>query len=59
VAAYRGLFERCHAWLRPGGSMALQTVAWGNTRPEDSSLFIETQIFPESDLPTLVELARA
>ena len=59
IAAYRGFFECCHAWLMPGGWMSLQTIAWGNTRPEDSSQFIEREIFPESDLPRLAEIASA
>ncbi len=59
IMAYRSLFERCHGWLEPGGWMSLQTVAWGNTRGANSSGFIETKIFPDSDLPTLSELAKA
>ncbi|WUG04445.1 class I SAM-dependent methyltransferase [Streptomyces sp. NBC_00467] len=28
VARYREFFERCHAWLRPGGRLALQANTW-------------------------------
>lgn len=59
VAVYAGLFERCHAWLRPGGRMSLQAIAYGNSGPEDFDPFIAAQIFPESDLPRLAEIARA
>jgi cyclopropane-fatty-acyl-phospholipid synthase len=59
AAVYRRYFESCHAWLAPGGSMALQTIAYGNSGPEDFDAFIATEIFPESDLPTLAELGTA
>ncbi|XXY55024.1 cyclopropane-fatty-acyl-phospholipid synthase family protein [Sorangium sp. So ce269] len=56
---YRALFERCHEWLRPGGSMCWQMIAYGNTGPEDFDNFVAKEIFPESDLPLLEELAAA
>ncbi|MFJ7262122.1 SAM-dependent methyltransferase [Streptomyces globosus] len=28
IARYRMFFERCHAWLRPGGRLAVQSNAW-------------------------------
>jgi cyclopropane-fatty-acyl-phospholipid synthase len=56
---YRAFFSRCHEWLRPGGWMALQTMAYGNAYPEDANQFIATQIFPESDIPRLAEIAEA
>jgi cyclopropane-fatty-acyl-phospholipid synthase len=59
VAIYRRLFERCHTWLAPGGHFALQTIAYGNAAPSDLDPFISREIFPESDLPTLAELADA
>ena len=59
VAAYREFFARCHAWLRPGGALSLQTIAYGTLRPEQISAFITAEIFPESDLPTLAEIADA
>ncbi len=59
VATYRGFFTRCRAWLRAGGAMSLQTIAYGTLRPEQISPFITNDIFPESDLPTLGEIADA
>jgi len=59
VAVYTDLFERCHSWLRPGGRMSLQVIAYGNSGPEDFDPFIAAQIFPESDLPRLAEMATA
>lgn len=59
VQAYRQLFSRCHAWLRPGGRLSLQTIARGNMRREDVNAFIVAEIFPESDLPSLADIAKA
>jgi len=59
IAVYSDFFDRCHAWLRPGGRMALQVIAYGNSSPEDLDSFISTEIFPESDLLRLAEIAGA
>ncbi|HXI25208.1 MAG TPA: cyclopropane-fatty-acyl-phospholipid synthase family protein [Pyrinomonadaceae bacterium] len=59
VEGYRNFFRRCRRWLKPGGRMSLQTIAYGNLRPEDKSEFIASEIFPESDLPTLADIALA
>jgi cyclopropane-fatty-acyl-phospholipid synthase len=59
VATYRDFFERCRAWLTPGGRMSLQTIAFGSMRREEASPFISKEIFPESDLPRLEEIAAA
>lgn len=59
VATYRRFFTSCRDWLRPGGAMSLQTIAYGTLRPEQVSAFITSEIFPESDLPALGELVDA
>jgi cyclopropane-fatty-acyl-phospholipid synthase len=59
VAGYRAFFERCHRWLKPGGRMSLQTIAYGNSRRADFSPFFATDVFPESDLPRLQDIATA
>lgn len=59
VATYRHFFTRCREWLRAGGAMSLQTIAYGTLRPEQISAFITTDIFPESDLPSLGEIVEA
>ena len=57
ILIYRNFFSRCHGWLRSRGWMSLQTVAYGNSLPEDFDEFITTEIFPETDTPRLAELA--
>ena len=59
VDVYRIFFSRCHQWLQPGGWMSLQTIACGNMLREDFSKFFASEIFKESDLPTLAEIAEA
>jgi cyclopropane-fatty-acyl-phospholipid synthase len=59
IRTYRHFFERCRDWLAPGGRMSLQTIAYGSMRREEASQFINTEIFPASDLPTLAEIAAA
>jgi cyclopropane-fatty-acyl-phospholipid synthase len=59
IAGYRAFFERCHAWLAPGGHLSLQTIAYGNSRRADFSPFFANEVFPESDLPRLQEIAAA
>jgi cyclopropane-fatty-acyl-phospholipid synthase len=59
VAGYREFFERCHRWLRPGGWMSLQTIAYGNSRRCDFSPYFASEVFPESDLPRIHDIASA
>lgn len=59
LAIYRHFFSCCRDWLKPGGYFSLQTIAYGNARPEDLDAFISKNIFPESDLPRLAEIAEA
>jgi cyclopropane-fatty-acyl-phospholipid synthase len=63
VAAYRRFFEKCHEALKPGASMALQTIGRGNVALDEQgmgeTLFILQHIFPESDLPRLAEIFHA
>jgi cyclopropane-fatty-acyl-phospholipid synthase len=63
VEAYRRFFERCRQLLRPGGAIALQTIAKGNApldaEAQDDLMFIAGRIFPESDVPRLAELCHA
>jgi len=63
TAEYRRFLERCHGWLRPGGRLALQTIAKGAVALDEQGIedviFILNEIFPESDLPRLAEIARA
>ena len=59
IALYRDFFERCRDWLSPEGRMSLQTIAYGTMKREEASQFINTEIFPNADLPTLGEIVTA
>lgn len=59
IAIYRAFFERCHRWLRPGGGMSLQMIAYGNSDAQDPQGFISDEFFPESDLPKLAQVVSA
>ncbi len=59
VEGYRTFFRNCHQWLKPGGWMSLQTIAYGNGHPEKMNQFIGNDIFPESDIPSLVDIIQA
>ncbi|BAZ21947.1 cyclopropane-fatty-acyl-phospholipid synthase [Kalymmatonema gypsitolerans NIES-4073] len=59
IEAYRDFFLHCHKWLKPNGWMTLQTISYGNMRREEASQFMNTDIFPESDLPRLAEIAQS
>lgn len=59
VGAYRDFFVRCRRWLRPGGALSLQTIAYGTLAPDQVSAFITSDVFPESDLPALGEIVDA
>ena len=56
-----GSFGRAAAWLKPGGRLSLQTIAYGDI-PRDRPLrdrFIVDEVFPESELPRLADIALA
>lgn len=60
VANYRRFFQRCHAWLQPGGYMSLQAIAYANLLRDDIRHgFVAREIFPESDFVRLTEIAEA
>jgi cyclopropane-fatty-acyl-phospholipid synthase len=61
IEAYRRFFRACRTWLKPGGRLSLQTIAYGDI-PRDRPLrdrFIVDDVFPESELPRLADIARA
>lgn len=61
LEAYRRYFQRCYEFLKPGGRMSLQTMAYGDV-PRDrkhKDLFIAREVFPESDLPYLADIVRS
>jgi cyclopropane-fatty-acyl-phospholipid synthase len=59
IGLYREFFAKCRSWLRLGGAVSLQTIAYGTMRPEENNAFIGTHIFPDSELPQPHELLEA
>ncbi len=59
MGAYDGFFSRCAGWLRRGGQVSLQTMAWGDVAPSDRDMIKIHDIFPESDLPEIAEVVEA
>lgn len=59
IAGYRAFFRRCHGWMRQGGRLSLQTIAYGQITEAELNSFIENDIFPESDLPRLHDVSMA
>ncbi len=59
LAVYRSFFEACHDWLPPGGTLMLQTIAYGPAPAPASRRGLFLEIFPESDLPRPYEIFQA
>lgn len=58
VAIYREFFGRCRDWLS-GGALSLQTIAYADMDPTEASRFMQQEIFPDAELPTLAEITAA
>jgi cyclopropane-fatty-acyl-phospholipid synthase len=59
IGLYREFFRKCRSWLRPGGGLSLQTIAYGTMQTHENNAFIASQIFPDSELPQPHELLEA
>lgn len=59
IGRYREFFTRCRDWLAPGGVLSLQTIAYGMMDRAKASTFIQQEIFPAADLPSLTDIATA
>jgi cyclopropane-fatty-acyl-phospholipid synthase len=59
IAIYRRFFTACRDWLKPEGRLSLQTIAYGAMSRDQASRFFNEDIFPNADLPTLAEIAKA
>ncbi|KAA9159633.1 class I SAM-dependent methyltransferase [Amycolatopsis acidicola] len=59
VRRYRDFFTRCRDWLTSSGALSLQTIAYADMSREDASAFMQQEIFPGADLPTLAEITTA
>lgn len=58
IAVYREFFTRCRDWLA-GGALSLQTIAYADMDPAEASAFMQQEIFPDAELPTLAEITAA
>ncbi len=59
IHLYREFFTRCRTWLNKDGVLSLQTIAYANMSRQNASHFIQREIFPAADLPTLAEITAA
>ncbi|WP_174189603.1 SAM-dependent methyltransferase [Nocardia barduliensis] len=59
IRVYREFFTRCRDWLNDDGVLSLQTIVYANMEREQASTFMQREIFPDADLPTLAEIATA
>ncbi len=59
IGLYQEFFRKCRSWLRPGGALSLQTIAYGTMRTDENSTFIREHIFPDAELPQPHELVEA
>lgn len=60
-AVYSSFFSACAAWLRPGGRLSLQTIAYEDFDPSTGAVssFFTDDIFPESTLPLFADIVAA
>lgn len=59
VEGYRRFFQCCHDALQATGRLSLQTITYGTADRKDFSPFFASEIFPQSDLPHLTDIAEA
>jgi len=59
VRLYREFFTRCRDWSTNDATLSLQTIAYGDMSRTDASAFMQQEIFPHADLPTLAEITAA
>ncbi|WP_406196724.1 class I SAM-dependent methyltransferase [Kitasatospora sp. NBC_01560] len=61
LGVYAQYFEHCHGWLRPGGRMSLQSIAYDGVADGSGPVgeFVGSDIFPNARLPRLSEIVGA
>lgn len=59
IGIYREFFSRCRTWLNTDGTLSLQTIAYANMSRSDANSFMQQEIFPDADLPSLAEIVSA
>lgn len=58
-AKYRRFFEFVRNHLKRHGRLSLQTISYLNLDRSQASTFMEKEIFPNADLPTLADIVEA
>jgi cyclopropane-fatty-acyl-phospholipid synthase len=59
IEGYQRFFRRCWEWSKPGSRLSLQTIAYDVGQPTRKNAFMQTEIYPESELPYLDEILEA
>ncbi|GAB4588907.1 class I SAM-dependent methyltransferase [Nocardia sp. IFM 10818] len=59
IRVYSDFFERCRGWSTADGALSLQTIVYANMDSGHANAFIQREIFPEAELPTLAEIMTA
>lgn len=61
VRTYADFFAACHSWLKPGGTLSLQTIAFdaGVDASGPVGAYFAGDVFPASALPRLTEITAA
>lgn len=59
VKSYRDFFRFCDSKLNAGGRLSLQTIAWLDMEPAEEIANLPEEMFPDSNLPRLSEIAAA
>lgn len=59
IGIYREFFSRCRTWLNTDGTLSLQTIAYANMTRTGANSFMQQEIFPDADLPSLTEIVSA
>lgn len=59
IRVYREFLDRCRGWLTGHGTLSLQTIVYGNMSQQQANSFMQREIFPDSELPTLAEIITA
>lgn len=59
LRCYEDFFRFCHEHLADKGRLSIQTITWMNMAAEDEKDNLPVDIFPESNLPQVLEVIQA